>query len=180
MTTCSHAVLMASYNEWMNAKVYEAAAKLPPQELAADRRAFFGSIIGTLNHIAVADTSWLKRFAKHPSHHAALDPVRRLPAPVSLDQILFADLAALLERRKLLDAAIKAWAAALTEQDLQHGLHYANMKGIVAQKRMSSLIVHFFNHQTHHRGQATALLHQAGQDVGVTDLLALIPNEVET
>ena len=180
MTTCSHAVLMASYNEWMNTKVYEAAAKLPPQELATDRKAFFGSIIGTLNHIAVADTAWLKRFAMHPSHPAALDSVRRLPAPSSLDQILFADLAALLDRRRLLDAAIKAWAAALTEQDLQHVLHYANMKGIAAQKRMSSLIVHFFNHQTHHRGQATALLHQAGQDVGVTDLLALIPNEVET
>ncbi|MEK7877983.1 MAG: DinB family protein, partial [Pseudomonadota bacterium] len=54
---------------------------------------------------------------------------------------------------------------------------YANMKGIVSNKRFSSLVMHFFNHQTHHRGQATTLLFQAGQDVGVTDLLAVIPNE---
>ena len=179
MTTCSHIVLMATYNEWMNAKVYEAAGKLSPQELAADRGAFFRSILGTLNHIVVADTAWLKRFATHPANYAALQMVRRLPAPTSLDQVLFTDLGALLEHRKMLDAGIKRWAGDLAEQDLAHILHYANMKGIAARKRFSSLIMHFFNHQTHHRGQATTLLHQAGEDVGVTDLLALIPNEAD-
>jgi uncharacterized damage-inducible protein DinB len=177
MITRSHVALMAAYNEWMNARLYAAAARLPAAELAADRKAFFGSIIGTLNHIVVGDTFWLKRFATHPSRHAALDPVRALPLPASLDAVLFAELAPLLERRTLLDGVINALAAALTEEDLRHVLHYANTKGVAAQKPMSSLLVHFFNHQTHHRGQATALLHQAGQDMGVTDLLALIPNE---
>ena len=51
------------------------------------------------------------------------------------------------------------------------------MKGIAAQKNFFSLVMHFFNHQIHHRGQATTLLYQAGVDVGVTDLLVLIPNE---
>jgi len=58
-------------------------------------------------------------------------------------------------------------------------LHYANTKGVKSQKRFSSLLMHFFNHQTHHRGQATTLLFQAGQDVGATDLLVLIPNETQ-
>jgi uncharacterized damage-inducible protein DinB len=177
MIGCGHVVLMASYNEWMNAKLYAAAGKLPAADLAADRKAFFGSIIGTLNHLVVGDTIWLKRFATHPAGHAALDPVRGLPAPESLDQLLFADLAKLLERRALLDRVIKSWASALTEADLRHVLHYANTKGVVSQKRLASLVVHFFNHQTHHRGQATTLLFQAGQDVGVTDLLAQIPDE---
>lgn len=177
MSTCSHIALMASYNEWMNAKLYEAAAKLSPQELAADRKAFFGSIIGTLNHIAVGDTIWLKRFATHPANHAALDPVRQLPAPASLDQLLFADLGELLHHRTVLDEVIQRWAAALTEEDLRHVLHYTSTKGVPANKRFSSLVMNFFNHQTHHRGQATTLLSQAGVDAGVTDLLALIPNE---
>ena len=56
-------------------------------------------------------------------------------------------------------------------------LQYTNTKGIVWRRNFASLVFHFFNHQTHHRGQATTLLSQAGQDVGVTDLLALIPNE---
>lgn len=72
---------------------------------------------------------------------------------------------------------INAWAAALTDEDLARELHYASMKGIEANKRLGDVIMHFFNHQTHHRGQATTLLLQAGEDVGITDLLALIPNQ---
>jgi uncharacterized damage-inducible protein DinB len=179
MTTCCHIVLMASYNRRMNIKLYEAAEKLPPQELAADRKAFFGSLIGTLNHIVVADTIWLKRFATHPGNFPALDPIRHLPTPSSLDVPLFTDIGALFNRRKMLDETISQWAAALTEEDLSHVLHYASMKGVPAQKRFSSIIMHFFNHQTHHRGQATTLLSQAGVDVGVTDLIALIADEVD-
>ena len=177
MIGCRYVLAMAAYNEWMNAKLYEAAGRLPAQALAADRGAFFRSIIGTLNHIAVADTIWLQRFAKHPSHHEALEPVRHLPAPGSLDEILFSDLGALYDYRKRLDEAIDAWAAALTEADLLQVLHYRSMKGVAAQKRFAGIVVHFFNHQTHHRGQATTLLSQAGQDVGVTDLLAMFPDE---
>ena len=55
--------------------------------------------------------------------------------------------------------------------------YQVDTKGIVGRRKFSSLVLHFFNHQTHHRGQATTLLFQAGQDVGVTDLLMLIPNE---
>jgi len=177
MTVREQLVLMAQYNEWMNLRLYEAAARLSAQELLAERKAFFGSILGTLNHIAVGDTIWLKRFAAHPAQHSALDPVRQLPAPSSLDQLLFADLDALSKHRSFLDRIIRQWVAALSDQDLAHVLRYANMKGIVSNKRFSSLVMHFFNHQTHHRGQASTLLFQAGQDVGVTDLLALIPNE---
>jgi uncharacterized damage-inducible protein DinB len=174
---CSHAVLLASYNEWMNAKLYEAAARLPPEEFAADKGAFFGSLLGTLNHLVVADILWLKRFALHPSNHAALESLRRTPPPQSLDQRLFADLPALQEYRRRLDETIRQWAASLAESDLHHVLAYSNTKGVSFRRRFSDLVLHFFNHQTHHRGQATTLLFQAGVDVGVTDLLALIPDE---
>ena len=177
MAALAHVRLLAAYNAWMNAKIYDAAAKLPVQELAIDRGAFFKSIIGTLNHLVVADTIWLKRFAMHPARHAALEPLRKSAMPASLDQILFTDLPALRAHRETLDATIRQWVAELTDADLQHVLHYANMKGVPAQKRLGALLVHFFNHQTHHRGQAGTLLFQAGVDVGITDLLALIPDE---
>jgi uncharacterized damage-inducible protein DinB len=169
--------LMAEYNEWMNARLYGAAINLPIKELNANRNAFFGSILGTLNHLVVADTIWLKRFATHPANYAALDMIRDLPTPVSLDQMLFTDIQSLSKHRKLLDQTIMEWAHSIAEHDLGYVLSYSNMKGIPAQKNFFSLVMHFFNHQTHHRGQATTLLSQAGVDVGVTDLLALIPNE---
>ncbi|MEO6292564.1 MAG: DinB family protein [Burkholderiaceae bacterium] len=175
-----HFCLLARYNTWMNAKLYDAAAMLPPAALALDRGAFFGSIMGTLNHLVVADTIWLKRFAHHPAQdpvqHAALDPVRQLPSPAGLDAVLFTDLALLRQRRTLLDGAISAWTAVLTAEDLAHNLDYANTKGVLNRKNVAALLLHFFNHQTHHRGQVTTLLTQAGVDVGVTDLVTLIPN----
>ena len=175
-TLCAHTVLMAQYNAWMNAKLYDAAATLSSEALAADRGAFFGSVLGTLNHLVVGDTIWLKRFAVHPAQPQALQVVRDLPAPTALNQLLFADFAALRERRQLLDATIQSWASSLTADDLSHTLSYANTKGEAKAKNMGCLVMHFFNHQTHHRGQATTLLMQAGVDVGETDLLAMIPN----
>jgi uncharacterized damage-inducible protein DinB len=177
MTTCSHIALMADYNQWMNNKIYTAARGLPAEALAAERQAFFGSIIGTLNHLVVADTIWLQRFATHSAGHSVLEPISRLPAPTALNTLLFADIEALTDHRLRLDDTIKQWAAQLTEADLLETLHYRNMKGVAAAKRFSSLIMHFFNHQTHHRGQVSTLLFQAGVDIGVTDLLALIADE---
>ncbi|MFZ2207974.1 MAG: DinB family protein [Porticoccaceae bacterium] len=177
MSRADHIRLMAAYNAWMNTRLYEAAGRLPAEALAADRKAFFGSILGTLNHLLVADRIWLARFAAHPARHAALDPVRALPVPQHLDQRLFADLQSLAEHRRWLDGVISAWAGALVEADLDHPLHYANRKGATADRNFFSLVMHFFNHQTHHRGQVTTLLSQAGCDAGVTDLLALIPDE---
>ena len=176
MSRSDHIRLMATYNEWMNARLYEAAMGLSDEELAADRKAFFGSILGTLNHLAVGDTIWLQRFAGHPANFPALQPICALPAPTSLDQPLFADIAGLAQYRKMLDRAIIEWSRSIGEGDLDHVLSYTNTKGVAARRNFFSLLMHFFNHQTHHRGQATTLLSQAGADVGVTDLLALIPS----
>jgi uncharacterized damage-inducible protein DinB len=170
-----YVVQMARYNAWMNDQVFEAAAQLTEEALMCDRQAFFGSLFGTLSHIAVADTVWLKRFAD-ALPHSALAATRALPMPQALNTRLFNDLANLGRYRQLLDQIIKQWAAELTDDDLSHTLHYTNMQGVTAHKPLGGVLMHFFNHQTHHRGQATTLLTQAGQDVGVTDLITLIPN----
>ena len=168
---------MAKYNEWMNTKLYEAVKSLPDEEILANRNAFFGSILGTLNHLAVGDTIWLKRFATHPANYPALEPVRNLQTPSSLSQLLYSDINSLSKYRKSLDQVITEWAHSIKDHDLDQVLHYASTKGVAADKNFFSLVIHFFNHQTHHRGQATTLLSQVGIDIGVTDLLVLIPNE---
>ncbi len=168
--------LMADYNQWMNTKIYQACGQLSPTELALDRGAFFRSILGTLNHLVVADIIWLKRFATHPHQPQALNPIHDVQPPQSLDQILFANFVDLESERIKLDQIIQAWAQELTAADLEHILDYHTTKGIPHHKRMGDLILHFFNHQTHHRGQLSTLLSQAEQTLDVTDLLVLIPN----
>lgn len=174
----AHLHLLAEYNRWMNEKVYEVASRLSHEELARERGAFFGSILGTLNHIVVGDTLWLQRFARHPRRWDPLAPVLRLPTPTALDATVFADLPGLRHRREELDAWIVDWVPSIRDEDLDSTLRYTNSKGQAQCRNLQGVLTHFFHHQTHHRGQATTLLTQAGIDVGVTDLLALVPEEL--
>lgn len=177
MSLKSNFELMADYNQWMNKSIYEAASKLSVSELSEDRGAFFGSIISTLNHILVGDTIWLKRFSDHPSKLKALDYVRELQSPQTLDAILYTKFEKLLDARIKMDSTIQEFVCELTDDVLSSSLTYSNTKGEAFTKNWGHLIQHFFNHQTHHRGQVSTLLSQAGVDTGVTDLLVNIPNE---
>ncbi|TBW34289.1 damage-inducible protein DinB [Siculibacillus lacustris] len=169
--------MLADYNRWMNGKLYDAAAQLPPGEVDRDRGAFFGSIHGTLEHLVVADTLWLKRFRSHPAG-AGLAAIDAIVTPTALDQRQFGTLAEMRARRDLLDGLIVAWIGGLAAADLDTPLTYRRFNGEAHTKPVRPTLLHFFNHQTHHRGQTTTLLTQAGVDVGVTDLLVRVP-EVE-
>ncbi len=166
--------LLARYNQVMNQQIYETVAQLPAEELEIDRGAFFRSISGTLNHIYVADIIWLQRFTMHPANYVALRAIAQLERPDALSKIVHTDFTELSSARKNLDQTILAWTKEIAESDLQYLLTYHNMKREQGIKKFGFLILHLFNHQTHHRGQATTLLSQLGLDVGVTDLLAII------
>jgi uncharacterized damage-inducible protein DinB len=168
--------LMAKYNQWMNQNLYSASAKLPTEKLNEDKKAFFKSVIGTLNHILVADLIWLKRFSQHPANYTELEAIKKIEQPSSLDQILYPEFDQLLQQRTNLDQIIINWCDQISEVDLSYHLEYANMKKISAIREFGSLILHFFNHQTHHRGQITTLLFQEGIDVGNTGLQTQIPD----
>ena len=176
MPTRDDIVLLASYNAAMNGRLYAAAARLPQELLLADRGAFFGSIVGTLNHIVAGDTIWLRRFMGHPSAFASLRPMADIPAPTGLAWRYSDELPVLHQHRVRLDAIITAFAAEVLESDLAQPLSYRNARGD-NRKHFGSLLLHFFNHQTHHRGQASTLLSQSGVDIGVTDLLEWLPDQ---
>ncbi|MGC5703808.1 DinB family protein [Pseudomonas sp. NFXW11] len=176
MNRNEHLCLLAHYNQWMNAKLYQAAMTLPDAQVALERQAFFGSILGTLNHLLVGDTLWLKRFAQHPSQHPALAPLQQVANPQDLKTLLYPDIRQLWQQRQWLDQLILDFSQSLSAAELDSSLPYHNTQGVAAERNLFALLVHFFNHQTHHRGQASTLLSQAGVDIGSTDLLALIPN----
>jgi uncharacterized damage-inducible protein DinB len=174
--TTSHFAQLAAYNQWMNRKLYDAAAALPAERLHEDRGAFFGSIFGTLNHLVIADLIWLKRIAAGFPGFASLRCLDGLPRPASLDQHLCATLPELDALRAGLDAAIVAFCAEALPSQLEAPFEYTSMKGVTSRKLLGDVLLHVFNHQTHHRGQATTLFSQLGADVGPTDLLLLLPN----
>lgn len=169
-----HVCLMADYNQWMNLKLYAACSQLSTQQLNEDRKAFFGSVIGTLNHLAVADTIWLKRFSSSLSAHPELNSISQLSIPMALNTIVHSTLDELVIYREHLDRLFITLSKVIIEDDLNLTISYKNTKGITFSRPFFSLLMHVFNHQTHHRGQTTTLLSQYGIDVGVTDLLAVI------
>ena len=160
MKPLEHARLSARYNRWMNRNLYECSAKLTDAERKKDMGAFFKSIHGTLNHLLVGDNIWMGRFQGRP-----------FPAK-SLDQELHADFGGLRAAREAMDQRILDWVGTLTDDALAGELHYTSIVNpaprVIA---MDIAILHFFNHQTHHRGQVTTLLFQSGIDPGVTDLM---------
>ena len=169
--------LFAEYNRTMNMRLYEAAAKLSVEELTRDRGAFFGSLLNTMNHIAVADLLWLHRFATLPGLSPLQGELSALPRPASLREPLAESLAGLTALRTSTDAVIVHLASLLTDELLGRTLRYTNTAGQRSARNFGLLLHHFFNHETHHRGQASTLLFQAGIDIGVTDFIAHIPGE---
>lgn len=170
---------LARYNRWINGKLYEACDALTDEARKQDRGAFFGSLHRTLNHLVVADQVWLRRFAKCGADNGMSftslgADVLDMPEAYTLDMVLFEDWAGLKAKRGQLDAAIEQWAADMPEAYPQLTMRYGNSKGVQREHAAWMAITHFFNHQTHHRGQATTLLTQAGGSVGVTDLIALV------
>jgi uncharacterized damage-inducible protein DinB len=167
---------LAAYNQWMNRKLYEAAAALPEEELQRDRGAFFGSIFGTLNHIAIGDILWFKRIGRYLPGLASLASVEQLPPPVFPNTPLRGTLAELAALRAMLDEAIIAFCAEVEASSLGEAFEWASTQGVGNRKFLGDVLQHVFNHQTHHRGQATTLFSQIGIDVGATDLLLLLPD----
>ncbi|MDB5928710.1 MAG: damage-inducible protein DinB [Polaromonas sp.] len=170
---------LARYNRWINQRLYAACEPLGDTARQQERGAFFGSIHRTLNHLVVADQVWLRRFAQcgldHGIELAGLTPaVLDLPEDCRLDTVLFGDWPALRLKREQLDAAIEDWVAALPGGYPHLTMRYGNSQGVQRAHPAWQAMTHFFNHQTHHRGQATSLITQAGGDVGVTDLIALV------
>ena len=166
--TPEHALAMARYNSWMNDKVYAAAGTLDDAARKLDRGAFFGSIHGTLNHLLVGDRIWMARFTGVPSGVSRLD------------EDLYGNFDDLAAERQRLDAVIVDWAAGLSADDLARQFEYTSLTGSVRRRSpMWFAVAHMFNHQTHHRGQLSTLLYQAGQDVGITDL-SYLPGYGET
>ncbi len=140
--------VLAAYNAWANDRLYEACGQLHETDYLAPRPSIFGSLHMTLNHILVGDRIWMSRFTGTDSGITALD------------QELYAEFAGLNVARRAEDAHIINYVDGLDENVLAGWLEYTNMAGDYQNDELRLLLAHFFNHQTHHRGQAHALLSQ--------------------
>jgi uncharacterized damage-inducible protein DinB len=157
-----HFEQFAAYNSWANARLYEAALALPDADYRRDVGAFFGSMHGTLNHLLLTDRIWLKRLTGEGDH------------PDRLDAILYEDRSQLTAARADEDDRIVRYIASLDDDAIAGTLRYANMSGKQFEQSRAAILAHLFNHETHHRGQAHAILSICtGREPPSLDLLGM-------
>jgi len=169
MITPAYVRTMAAYNSEMNRRLYAAASRLSDAERKRDRNAFWGSLHNTLVHILWGDGQWMSRF----------DGWERPTTPIKQSDHMLEDWAELRAAREKADNDISRWAQKVDDKWLDEDLVWfsgAAQREIRAPKRL--LVTHFFNHQTHHRGQAHALITGAGQQTGDTDLFLVVPEMI--
>ncbi|MEA5496601.1 DinB family protein [Limnoraphis robusta] len=164
----SHFQMIAQYNVLANRKLYEVCAVLSDDERQQIRPAFFKSIHGTLNHILIGDRIWMTRF-------------QGLEIPsTGLNAILYEDFLELRQVREAEDQKILAFFADLDENFLTQNIQYRNNAGNIHVDPVELLITHFFNHQTHHRGQIHDLLTQTSVKPPSLDMHRILrPDPVE-
>ncbi len=163
MTLLDQYQAFAQYNQTMNQRIFEICAEISDDDRKQDRGAYFKSIHGTLDHILLGDRAWMNRLA-----------AKEYPL-VKIGCELFADFDEMAKARIDLDTDICQWTADMTDEWLLTDLTWTTtIDGTQRTQPHWLLVSQIFNHQTHHRGQLSTLLNQAGYDVGVTDLPRLV------
>lgn len=152
--------MLARFNAWANERIYDSSAKLPDAEYRRDRKAFFGSIHATLNHLLVVDKVWRARV------EGSGTDVK------SLDQMLHDDLPALRSARVAEDEALIRTVDGLGPTDGSRIVNYRFMNGTPGKTPVEIVLITLFNHQTHHRGQVHTMLTQAGITPPPLDIIA--------
>ena len=162
MISKTHIQTMARYNCWQNQSIFREAEALGEEDRRKERGAFFGSIHRTLSHLMWGDTMWMHRFSGSP-----------MPENLNIAESgeLIPDWQDLKARRTDMDAHILKWADGVAE-DVAEGdmTWFSGALGREISKPKGFLITHFFNHQTHHRGQIHAMITAAGGKPDDTDL----------
>ncbi|MEL7127356.1 MAG: DinB family protein [Pseudomonadota bacterium] len=156
---------MARYNAWQNRQLTETLRDVDDATLRKDRGGFFGSIMGTLNHLLWGDTIWMSRFV----------PGVAKPTGGIDDSVDFTPTFAVWSAGRFrLDGAMLMWADTLGSLDLKGQLSwFSGALGRDVRKPLELCIAHMFNHQTHHRGQVHAMMTAAGLTAPVTDLFIM-------
>jgi len=152
-----------TYTEWANERVLSAAEKLPLEELLRDVHISHKSILGTLLHVAGADSLWLERWNGNspvgpnvwagwtPDDARSLQQVREKWQPVIRGRNTFLE--------KISDA------------DLSRELAYKRFTGEDYSLPLGQQLQHVVNHATLHRGQVVGMMRQLGIVPPTTDLL---------
>ena len=171
--------MLSLYNSRMNAQLLRCCKTLPSDKLEQNTHTFFPIIISYWNHILFGDLIMLNRLVENETSALRPADLAFFPTPTNTRDIYFVDIQEIEIVRKKLDKLIVEWCSTLSYQDCENTLRYTTTEGVEMSKTTADVVLHMFNHQTHHRGQLTSILSLYGADYGCTDLLVIVPECTE-
>jgi uncharacterized damage-inducible protein DinB len=164
--------LLANYNETTNKEMNKYISQINATQWNTDFKAYLPSIFKVCNHLYIGDFNWLKRFSKLRNFQYIKDGF--FSGEISFTMEAFKDSKEYIAKREFLDQAINKFVSELTEKDLESHLKYIDSRGTEHNRNFGGLIIHMFNHQTHHRGMISIYLEMLGKDNDYSNLLYLV------
>lgn len=155
----SQARLLAEYNQWANERLMRRLVHLSPAELEAPCWLSHGTLRHTLLHLA--DAHWFWRLACETGEA----PGRNLAAAD------FADIHAMRDFIRREDAAWVSFVSGLSEERWRGPLTFRWPRARPRTRALWILVLHAFNHATHHRAEIGQRLGELGRSPGDLDLL---------
>jgi len=165
----------AKYNSSVNQSVLELVEPLRKDQVMMKTKAYYPSIFETLLHIFLTDLTWLRRYRDALKENRALNSTSLLSLEEKGLRTEFeSDYTKLFQYSKQLDGVINQFIDDLDETPLNSILKYKNYRGEYTEKEVWKTMLHWFNHQTHHRGQVSVLLDLVGVDHDFSTMVARI------
>jgi uncharacterized damage-inducible protein DinB len=164
--------LLASYNEATNKEMDKYISQMKETQWNTDFNAYLPSIFKICNHLYIGDFNWLKRFSKLRDFQYIKDGF--FSREISFTMDAFNDPQEYIAKREYLDKMIYKFIDEVTENDLEKKLRYTDSRGTEHNRNFGGLIIHMFNHQTHHRGMISVYLEMLGIDNDYSNLLYLV------
>ena len=162
--------LMARYNKAANEKMDKVIKTLTPIEWNKDLGGFFKSIRGNCSHMYICDYVYMQRFMTFRDFKINDDHF--LDKTYSFKDVLFENINEYFPMREEMNRRIIDFCSEITEQDLPKNLSFKNSHGDTINKNFGGVVLHFLNHNTHHRGGISVYLEQLGKE---NDFNSLMP-----
>jgi len=164
--------LLAKYNSYVNVEMNKHISQLNKDEWEKVFDGFYKNIKALCNHIYITDFNWLKRFAILRSFCYLKNPV--LSGSYSWESNVFDSVSDYLKKRNELDQLINSLIDEIGQDDLNKSMEYKNWKGETAKHNIAGILMHIFNHQTHHRGMISLYLEFVGKENDFSGLMKLV------
>ncbi|AIW14406.1 DinB family protein [Vibrio tubiashii] len=167
--------MLALYNQRMNQQLLSVCEQLSSQQLNQETHSFFPSVMAHWNHILFGDLIMLQRLITNQIHQLTPQQVNALPIAKAVDDTFVTSIEELKALRSLVDQIYIDMTKGFNAETCAKTVVYITTEGGEMRRNVGEFCQHIFNHQTHHRGQLTAILAQLGWDFGCTDLPVIVP-----